>query len=147
MCYIAHQWFIWTTRKLSFRIYFILHQEGLRKSQSLFSLSSRGWNKLPGSCSDLDLNKYHVLSYFSILVKEKSMSVRTIYALYESLTLVKNLKLISISVFPSRRCAFNRPGVAGAVLQTPLSLFHWLIQSVILLFRILKTPSHQNHKS
>ena len=41
----------------------------------------------------------------------------------------------------------NRPCVAGAVLQTPWSLIHSFIQSVILSFRIFKTPSHQNHKS
>ena len=34
---------------------------------------------------------------------------------------------------------FNRPGVAGCIQQTPLSLFHWIIDSVILLFRIFNT--------
>ena len=34
----------------------LLHQEGPKKPQSFFSLSSRGWNSLPGACSDLDVN-------------------------------------------------------------------------------------------
>ena len=35
---------------------FLLHQEGPKKSQSTFSLLSRGWNYLPGACSDLDIS-------------------------------------------------------------------------------------------
>ena len=34
---------------------FLLHQQGPKKPQYFFSLSSRGWNSLPGACSDLDL--------------------------------------------------------------------------------------------
>ena len=36
---------------------FLLHQEGPKKPQSFFSLSSQGWNSLPGACSDLDVHK------------------------------------------------------------------------------------------
>ena len=49
MRYISHQWFILTTRNLSFMIYFYI------VPRSFFSLSSWGWNTLPGACSDLDL--------------------------------------------------------------------------------------------
>ena len=41
----------------------------------------------------------------------------------------------------------NRPGVAGAVLQTPLLLTDWLIQSAILCENIFKSPSLPNRKS
>ena len=58
ICDIPHQWFIWTARNLCFRIYFILNQEGPKKSQWFVSLSSRGWNTLPGACSDLDLGQF-----------------------------------------------------------------------------------------
>ena len=49
-------------------------------------------------------------------------------------------------------CALiNRPGVAGAVLQSPLSLIHSfidsLIDSVILFLQNFKTSLHPNHKS
>ena len=40
---------------ICFRIYLLLHQEGPKKPQIIFSLLSRGWNSLPGACSDLDL--------------------------------------------------------------------------------------------
>ena len=33
---------------------FFLHQEGPKNHNQLFSLSSQGWNSLPGACSDLD---------------------------------------------------------------------------------------------
>ena len=32
-----------------------MHQKGPKKPQSILSLLSRGWNSLPGACSDLDL--------------------------------------------------------------------------------------------
>ena len=32
-----------------------MHQEGPKIQQSFISLLSRGWNSLPGACSDLDL--------------------------------------------------------------------------------------------
>ena len=35
---------------------FIWHQKGPRKSQSIFPLSSRGWNTLPGACSNLHVD-------------------------------------------------------------------------------------------
>ena len=41
----------------------------------------------------------------------------------------------------------NRPGVAGAVLQTPLYLIYSFIHWVILLFRIFQTLSIPNRKS
>ena len=34
---------------------FLLHQDGPKKPLSFFSLLSRGWNSIPGACSDLDL--------------------------------------------------------------------------------------------
>ena len=37
-------------------------------------------------------------------------------------------------------CVFNRPIVAGAVLQAPLSLIDWLTDRVILFLQIFKTP-------
>ena len=36
---------------------FLLHQEGPKQPQPILSLSSRGWNPLPGACSDLDIPK------------------------------------------------------------------------------------------
>ena len=39
----------------------------------------------------------------------------------------------------------NRPGVAGAVLQTPFWLIHWFIKSVRICENIFNTPS--NHRS
>ena len=33
---------------------FLLHQKGSKKPQSILVFSSRGWNTLPGACSDLD---------------------------------------------------------------------------------------------
>ena len=36
---------------------FLLHQDGPKQSQSILSISSRGWNPLPGACSDLDVKK------------------------------------------------------------------------------------------
>ena len=41
----------------------------------------------------------------------------------------------------------NGPGVAGAVLQTPLSFVDSLIRSVILFLKIFKTLSIPNHKN
>jgi hypothetical protein len=35
---------------------FLVHQKCPKKSHSIVSLSSRGWNSLPGACSDLDLD-------------------------------------------------------------------------------------------
>ena len=35
---------------------FLLHQKGPKKPQSILVFSSRGWNTLPGACSDLDLD-------------------------------------------------------------------------------------------
>ena len=40
---------------------------------------------------------------------------------------------------------FNKPGVAGAVLQTPLSFIYWLTHSSFEI--IFKTPSLPNCKS
>ena len=42
---------------------------------------------------------------------------------------------------------FTRPGVAGAVLQSPPLLINSLIESVILLFKIFNPLSIQNRKS
>ena len=36
MCYIAHQWFIWTTRNLSFRIYFYIAPRRSQKITIIF---------------------------------------------------------------------------------------------------------------
>ena len=36
MCYIAHQWFIWTTRNLSFRIYFYIATRRSEKTTIIF---------------------------------------------------------------------------------------------------------------
>ena len=36
---------------------FLLHQKCPKKPQSVLSLASRGWNSLPGACSDLDLEE------------------------------------------------------------------------------------------
>ena len=41
----------------------------------------------------------------------------------------------------------NRPGVAGAVLQTPLLLIVSVSQSVIIFLQTLKTSLHTNRKS
>ena len=41
---------------------------------------------------------------------------------------------------------FNRPGVAGAVLQSPPSLIDSFVNRVIILFRIFKTLSIPNRK-
>ena len=49
----------------------LLHQEGPTNSQSIVPLLSRGWNPLPGTCSDLDLKKFKMLFLmmsFSILI-------------------------------------------------------------------------------
>ena len=43
--------------------------------------------------------------------------------------------------------AVNRPNVAGAVLQTPLSFINSLIQSLVLFGNIFKTPPLPNHMS
>ena len=40
----------------------------------------------------------------------------------------------------TKKCFFPGPGVDGAVLETPLSLIHKLIQQVTLLLQIFKTP-------
>ena len=41
---------------------------------------------------------------------------------------------------------FNRPGVAGPVLQTPWSLINFLIQSVIFFLQTFKISLHPNRK-
>ena len=61
--------FIWWATSLTNSLYgphgtylsgsaFILHQKGRKKLTSIFPLSSRGWNTLPGACSDLDLGHH-----------------------------------------------------------------------------------------
>ena len=40
---------------------FLLHQEGPKKPQSILSLLSRGWNSLPGACSDRDLGIFFLV--------------------------------------------------------------------------------------
>ena len=51
-------------------------------------------------------------------------------------------------IYPMHCIIFiNRPGVAGAVLQSPLLLSHSLIHWVILSFQIFKTLSILNRKS
>ena len=58
ICYIAQNYFIWTTRNLCLRIYFYIAPIRSQKILMVFfSLLSLGGNTLPGACSDLDLNK------------------------------------------------------------------------------------------
>ena len=47
------------------------HQEGPKNSQSILSLSSQGWNPLPGACSDLDIHNYFHF-YIGIKLNNKS---------------------------------------------------------------------------
>ena len=68
-CYIAHQWFTWTTRNLSFRIYFYIATRRSLKIRIIFSLFSRGWNTHPGGCSDLD-KKYFVFGHHTFKSSE-----------------------------------------------------------------------------
>ena len=54
--YTAHQSFKWTTWNLCFRIYLFFYTKKLLKNHNnFFHFCHRGWNSLPGACSDLDL--------------------------------------------------------------------------------------------
>ena len=66
LCWIVNFSFIWWASLLINSSYephginvsgftFILHQKDPKKPQSILSLSSWGWNSLPGACSDLDV--------------------------------------------------------------------------------------------
>ena len=55
MKYIAHQFFYDPSGIYLSGPNFLLHQKGPKKQQSILSLSSQGWNSLPGACSDLDI--------------------------------------------------------------------------------------------
>ena len=68
MCYIAQQWFIYTTLNLSFRIYFYIATRRSQKIIIFCSLSSRGLNTLPGACTDQHLYRDgHITRYSSML--------------------------------------------------------------------------------
>ena len=59
---------------------FLLYQEGPKKPQSFFSLLSRGWNSLPGACSDLDLghcNMHLTLHSFSLKQCSATIDLKT----------------------------------------------------------------------
>ena len=63
---------------------FVLHQRGPKKPQSIWVFSSRGWNALPGACSDLDVYliikyslKLNCCPFFSVMVDHKRRGVRT----------------------------------------------------------------------
>ena len=52
MCYIAHQWFIWTTQNLCFRVYFYIAP---RRSQKFTIIFFTFLFSFSCACSDLDL--------------------------------------------------------------------------------------------
>ena len=59
---------------------FLLHQEGPKKPQSIFSLSSRGWNSLAGACSDLDIGKLNL----DLIEKVRPTSIIKCFVYFQS---------------------------------------------------------------
>ena len=109
ICYIAHQWFIWTTRNLCFRMYFYNAPRRSQKITMLFFTFVTGWNTLPGACWDLDLFKsffehpfYHIsICYVALLQLYKNLwdcniDLFKIFSLLDKKTRIRSTILWSI---------------------------------------------------
>ena len=70
ICYIAHQWFIWTTTELMFQDQLLYCTKKVPKNHNdFFSLSSQRWNTLPGACSDLDITRFQDINSTAVFLK------------------------------------------------------------------------------